>query len=34
MLLAYIGQKTDSKTFAGGTEDTANNIRFWTRYNF
>jgi hypothetical protein len=34
MLLAYIGQKTDNKTFAGGTEDTANNIRFWTRYNF
>ena len=34
MLLAYIGQKTDKKTFAGGTEDSSNNIRLWTRYNF
>ena len=34
MLLAYIGQKTDNKTFSGGTEKSANNLRFWTRYNF
>jgi len=34
MLLAYIGQTTDKKTFAGGTEESVNNLRFWTRYNF
>ena len=34
MFLAYIGQSTDKKTFAEGTEDSANTIRFWTRYNF
>jgi len=32
MLLAYIGQKTDKATFSG--EKNANNLRFWTRYNF
>ena len=32
MLLAYIGQKTDNSTFSG--ENRANNLRFWTRYNF
>ncbi len=32
MLLAYIGQKTDNPTFGG--ENRANNLRFWTRYNF
>ena len=34
MLLAYIGQNAENKAFAGGTKDTANNLRFWTRYNF
>jgi hypothetical protein len=34
MFLAYIGQSTDKKTFAGGTEDSANTVRFWSRYNF
>jgi len=34
MLLAYIGQKTENNTFASGSEKTANNLRFWTRYNF
>ena len=34
MFLAYIGQSTDKKTFAEGTEDSANTVRFWTRYNF
>ena len=34
MLIAYIGQTTDKKTFAGGTEDSSNNLRFWSRYNF
>ena len=34
MFLAYIGQSTDKKTFAGGTEDSANTVRFWTRYSF
>ena len=32
MLLAYIGQKTDKATF--GSDKEANNLRFWTRYNF
>ena len=32
MLVAYIGQKTDNPTFGG--ENKANNLRFWTRYNF
>jgi hypothetical protein len=34
MLVAYIGQNTDKNTFAGGTEGSATNLRFWTRYNF
>jgi len=34
MLLAYIGQSAENKTFAKGTEKSANNLRFWTRYNF
>jgi len=34
MLLAYIGQKTDKKTFASKSEKSANNLRFWTRYSF
>jgi hypothetical protein len=34
MLIAYIGQTTENKTFAGGTEKSANNLRFWSRYNF
>ena len=34
MLLAYIGQNTDKNTFAGGTEGSSTNLRFWTRYNF
>ena len=32
MLLAYIGQRTANATFA--SEKSANNLRFWTRYNF
>jgi len=34
MFLAYIGQSTDNKIFAGGTEDSVSTIRFWSRYNF
>lgn len=34
MFLAYIGQSTNKKTFADGTEDSSNTIRFWSRYNF
>jgi len=34
MFLAYIAQTTEKKTFAGGTEKSANTVRFWSRYNF
>ena len=34
MFLAYIGQTTEKKTFAGGTEKSANAVRFWSRYDF
>ena len=34
MLAAYVMQNTDTKSFAGGTDDANNIIRLWTRYNF
>jgi len=34
MLLAYIGQKTNNKTFSSLSANSTNNLRFWTRYNF
>jgi len=34
MLAAYVMQKADNDTFAGGTDDTNNIIRVWSRYNF
>jgi len=34
MFLAYIGQTTEKKTFTGGTEKSANTVRFWSRYSF